>query len=61
MNASQGEVYEFIRKSWAQDVLEGLNCCCVVYGLKGSGRSYSMLGGFPDLWERSSGKSGKCN
>jgi hypothetical protein len=58
MGASQSEVYDFIRKSGADDVLQGWNCSCVVYGLSGSGKSYTLLGDLPDLWERLDSKSG---
>lgn len=58
MDASQSEVYDFIRKSGVDDVLQGLNCSCVVYGLSGSGKSYTLLGDLPYLWERLDSKSG---
>ena len=57
MDATQSDIYDFVRQSGVIDVLQGLNCCCVAYGLSGSGKSYTMLGDLPDLWDRLDVKS----
>lgn len=46
MDASQNEVYDFVSQAGVKDLLQGLNCCCAVYGLSGSGKSYTILGDF---------------
>ena len=43
-NCKQGTVYETSAQAPVQDFINGINACCLVYGVTGSGKTYTMFG-----------------
>lgn len=47
--ATQVAVYEKVGKPIVDDVLAGINCSLIAFGLAGTGKEYALLGGVPRI------------
>ncbi len=48
-DCEQGTVYENSAKPLVQDFINGVNACCLVYGVTGSGKTFTMFGPAEDI------------
>lgn len=48
-DCEQGTVYENSAKPLVQDFINGTNACCLVYGVTGSGKTFTMFGPSDDI------------
>lgn len=51
-DANQMEIYDSFGSDVVTDLMSGINCCVLAYGLASSGRTYTITGGLPECRTR---------